>query len=76
MLDGEAEALTRKAIDMALAGAMDGDGSCAKTAPSAGGSIGVKLLARGRANAFGSEIGFGHVRNPGMSEKAVVHLAG
>src|SRR5262249_50148884 len=24
----------------------------------------VKLLARGRANAFGSEIGFGHVRNP------------
>src|SRR3974390_2433496 len=35
----------------------------------------VKLFARGWANAFGSEIGFGHVRNPGMSEKAVLHLA-
>src|SRR5437763_5123424 len=26
----------------------------------------VEFLARGRANAFGSEIGFGHVRNPGI----------
>ena len=75
MLDGEAEALTRKAIDVALAGAMDGDGSCAKTALSAGGSIGVKLLARGRANAFGTEFGFGHVRNSWNVLKVTLHLA-
>src|SRR5690606_24969616 len=35
----------------------------------------VKLFARGRANAFDSEIGFGHVRSPKEILKAELHLA-
>jgi len=35
----------------------------------------IEFLARGRANAFGSKIGFGHVQNPGNVGKAELHLA-